>query len=282
MFEDAQLNRNLKLRVASALAAGFGALGVAWFGGLWGRYVLCSLATFFGLLEFARMAFAGRDVPRALYPAFWISASGFLVGAFWLPERAAVVFAIASIVLVTIAVWSARRYKNNSDLLFSIVTANFALIYSALFPWYCFLLVALPDGGRWFLFLLSIVFTGDSFAYFGGRFWGRAKLMQFVSPNKTWAGGLAGLVGSALAGPIVLYFGETPVPVVITVLFSLACGMAAQTGDLLISLVKRVAGVKDSGRLMPGHGGMLDRMDGIFIACPLVYAFATYVGQSGN
>jgi phosphatidate cytidylyltransferase len=125
--------------------------------------------------------------------------------------------------------------------------------------------------------LLIVVFFGDTFAYFTGRWFGKRKLYVELSPNKTWEGALGGLFGSAFGGSV---FGASvfqDVPWYKFALFCIACGAVAQSGDLLMSLVKRVSHVKDSGSIMPGHGGILDRLDGIFIACPLVYAFALYV-----
>jgi phosphatidate cytidylyltransferase len=133
------------------------------------------------------------------------------------------------------------------------------------------------EGVNWFFFMLIVVFFGDTFAYFGGRWFGRRKLYSNISPNKTWEGALGGLFGSCFGGVI---FGATifqQVPWYKFAVFCLVCGAVGQSGDLLMSLVKRVAHVKDSGSIMPGHGGILDRLDGIFIACPLVYAFALYV-----
>ena len=101
-------------------------------------------------------------------------------------------------------------------------------------------------------------------------------MMPQISPNKTWEGALCGLLGSAVAGVAHNAIVFKDIELWETFVFCMACGLTAQSGDLLMSLVKRVAQVKDSGGIMPGHGGILDRLDGVFIACPLVYAFALY------
>jgi phosphatidate cytidylyltransferase len=98
--------------------------------------------------------------------------------------------------------------------------------------------------------------------------------MPEISPKKTIAGAVTGLAGSCVGGLVFLKILLPEVPALWIVLFTLICGMMAQAGDLFVSLVKRVAEVKDSGRIMPGHGGVLDRLDGIYMAAPLVYAFA--------
>ena len=100
--------------------------------------------------------------------------------------------------------------------------------------------------------------------------------MPEVSPNKTVEGLVAGLLGSVVASCIFMGIFLPTVPIWVVGLFALICGCAAHTGDLLVSLVKRVAQVKDSGKIMPGHGGILDRLDGVYMASPLVFAFARF------
>lgn len=143
-------------------------------------------------------------------------------------------------------------------------------------------------GARWespgwegtFLLILPLLvsWVGDSAAYFGGRAWGRRKLIPTVSPAKTVEGALAGLVGAVLASVGFTVFalgplsGGVPLSPVAAALLGLLIGMAAQIGDLAESLLKREAGVKDSGRILPGHGGVLDRFDAILFTLPLTYA----------
>jgi phosphatidate cytidylyltransferase len=131
-----------------------------------------------------------------------------------------------------------------------------------------------PDQGPvWVLYLLVLVWIADSGAYFSGRLWGKAKLAPRVSPGKTWAGVYGALVATGLfAAGFALYNGFSGfdlagfvVICVITVMFSIV-------GDLLESLLKRQQDVKDSGNLIPGHGGLLDRIDSLLAAAPL-FAF---------
>lgn len=129
------------------------------------------------------------------------------------------------------------------------------------------LLVALPLAVTWF---------GDSCAYFAGKRWGRRKLSPAVSPGKTVVGGVAGLAGAAFAGVVVSLVGLRAVPGVGVGLAAAAVvgvllGAGAQLGDLAESVLKREAGVKDSGNLLPGHGGALDRFDALFYTIPLSY-----------
>jgi phosphatidate cytidylyltransferase len=138
------------------------------------------------------------------------------------------------------------------------------------FPYFA-LLRNRPRGVPVIILMLLIAFATDSGAYFIGRFAGRIKLMPWVSPHKTAEGALGGLAGALIAG-LILRGSLAPwlSPVAITLL-SLAVGILAQAGDLANSAFKRVAGVKDSGWIFPGHGGLLDR------ACSLVFpAVLTY------
>ena len=115
------------------------------------------------------------------------------------------------------------------------------------------------------LFLFAIVWATDVAAYFGGRAIGGPKLWPRVSPNKTWAGAVAGLVAGAAAGGLVAVaggYGFSPA----LVLGAVALSAAAQTGDLFESAVKRRFGTKDSSSLVPGHGGLMDRIDGLTFA----------------
>jgi phosphatidate cytidylyltransferase len=137
---------------------------------------------------------------------------------------------------------------------------------------------ALPLAGAALLFFpILVTWVGDSAAYFAGRAWGKRKLIPRVSPGKTVVGGVAGLVGSvvvaALYAGLVLQVSPRPgLNPATAALMGLVLGAAAQVGDLAASVMKREAGVKDSGRLLPGHGGALDRFDALFFNIPLAYA----------
>ena len=129
------------------------------------------------------------------------------------------------------------------------------------------------NGPVWTLFALFIVWAADTFAFFSGRRFGGPKLAPAISPAKTWAGfwgGLFGVVVLALLAAPVLGVSLDRLPWLL--LASLVAGLAAVVGDLFESLVKRQAGVKDSSALIPGHGGLFDRIDSIVAALP-VFAF---------
>ncbi|MCA9736694.1 MAG: phosphatidate cytidylyltransferase [Gemmatimonadetes bacterium] len=130
-------------------------------------------------------------------------------------------------------------------------------------------------GALLLVFPLLVTWIGDTFAYFGGRAWGRRKLAPRVSPKKTVEGALAGLVGSALAGGLFTALALEPAGIGLSIapgaVLAALLGAVGQVGDLAESVLKREAGVKDSGALLPGHGGLLDRFDAIFFTVPVFW-----------
>jgi phosphatidate cytidylyltransferase len=153
------------------------------------------------------------------------------------------------------------------------------------------------SGAFMLLYLLLIVWAGDIFAYFIGRSLGRHLMSPRISPKKTWEGAAASLVASLLIGTL-LYNYALPISSALlnahlierrdglfalqktelwpTLLLSGAINLAAQLGDLVESLIKRGAGVKDSGAILPGHGGMLDRIDALLFAAPVLWCYAAW------
>lgn len=126
-----------------------------------------------------------------------------------------------------------------------------------------------PQGTWLMLWLLSLTWVADSGAYFAGRRWGRRKLAPLVSPGKTWAGVIGALVGGLLWGlPLAGWYGVGTWDRVGLLLLTLVTVAASIVGDLHESLLKRQRGLKDSGALLPGHGGMLDRIDSLTAAVP--------------
>lgn len=169
--------------------------------------------------------------------------------------------------------------------------AVFCLLYVGL------TLLALPalkqdpegDGASLLVFLLCVVWAGDTAAYYVGRAWGRRKLAPTLSPNKTWEGAIASVAGSVLVTyGLLALAAELPRLNVTRLAFpgeawywytmAVVLNVAAQVGDLAESALKRSAGVKDSGSLLPGHGGVLDRIDALLLAAPVLW-YAQIVRQ---
>jgi phosphatidate cytidylyltransferase len=133
--------------------------------------------------------------------------------------------------------------------------------------------------GMYLILVLAIVWLGDTGGYFGGRFLGRHQLSPHKSPKKTWEGAIVGLAASLL-GAFAWYFVVSDAQDSQQFFVIGACGffggIGGQLGDLVESVIKRFTGVKDSGRLLPGHGGALDRIDGVLFAAPVIW-FILYV-----
>lgn len=136
-----------------------------------------------------------------------------------------------------------------------------------------------PEGPRLLLFALVIIWVGDSVAYFVGRGLGKHPLAPHLSPKKTWEGSIASFLGSLLVGIVFTRWLSAPLPHLV-VMAGLG-NIAGQVGDLLESAYKRSAGVKDSGGLLPGHGGILDRIDALILAIPVVWYYWTLVYSPG-
>jgi len=150
------------------------------------------------------------------------------------------------------------------------------LLYLPLLFGHLVLLSQLPEGRPWIFLTLLGIMGCDSFAYFIGSRFGRRKLYPAVSPNKSVEGGLGGLFGSVLAVWICALTFLPEISFSAGLVIGLLLGVAGQLGDMFESLLKRSCGVKDSGRIIPGHGGLLDRLDSLLFAFPLVYYIASY------
>jgi len=152
-------------------------------------------------------------------------------------------------------------------------------------------------GAFYLLYLLLVVWAGDVFAYFVGKAIGRNLMAPRISPKKTWEGAAASVVASVAVGYLLFHyaqpissallragliqrrdglFGLEQPGIVPVLLLTIVLNIAAQLGDLVESLIKRGAGVKDSGALLPGHGGMLDRIDALLFAAPVLWYYAAW------
>jgi phosphatidate cytidylyltransferase len=139
----------------------------------------------------------------------------------------------------------------------------------------------LPRGEHWVLLGILAVAAGDTMAYFTGKAVGRRKLAPAISPGKTVEGAVGGLLGSVVVAVLYAHGFLPGVPAGYVAAAGAAVGIFGQAGDLFESLVKRAAGVKDSGTMLPGHGGILDRADGILAAGPVLYLFAAMSSLAG-
>jgi phosphatidate cytidylyltransferase len=136
------------------------------------------------------------------------------------------------------------------------------------------------QGGDSVLIVLIVAWVADTGGYFAGRFLGNAKLYEAVSPKKTWAGAWGGLAGSLVGVAVLKLVSAHWLSWLDVVLLAIPGGILGQLGDLTESLIKRSVGVKDSGALLPGHGGILDRIDAVLFIAPYVYGYLVIRGAS--
>jgi phosphatidate cytidylyltransferase len=187
------------------------------------------------------------------------------------------ILGLVAINLLVVALISIFQYKTDPAVLRVIVRQVQGTIYIPVMLSFLILIRADDSGMSWIFLLLAIIFAGDTSAYYVGSHWGRHKLSPAISPGKTIEGSVAGVIANLAVGAIgkALFFPDLPWGW--TLLFFVMVGLAGQLGDLFESEMKRFAGVKDSGGILPGHGGILDRIDALLFASPVAYIFIRYI-----
>lgn len=194
--------------------------------------------------------------------------------------------AVAAVIVLTIVSLSVALADSNElrDSLTSVSSTVFGVVYVALLPGCLIGVRMLPDtltrlsaphfASKLLTMFFALVMMTDTGAFYVGRSLGRHKLAPRISPGKTVEGAIGGLAAALITGFLcrVLFFPEIPLAQALAL--GAAIGMVGQLGDLAESMLKRGAGVKDSGNLLPGHGGMLDRIDSILFCAPLLYYYA--------
>jgi phosphatidate cytidylyltransferase len=178
--------------------------------------------------------------------------------------------------LVLIAAFSfALRRDNLRDILPQTACILFGALYTFL-PWRFAELLRMRSV-HWLFFALALNWFGDTAAYYTGRALGKHRLAPIVSPKKTWEGAAGAIFGSVAFGLLYMGYFVPGINAWRIVLLAVAANIAGQLGDLAESAVKRGAGVKDSGSLLPGHGGLLDRVDSSLFAVPVVYTLSLLI-----
>ena len=209
--------------------------------------------------------FSGLVAAHGIGRPGWV---GVLIGTaiiFW-PQQ---IFWISSLLLALALILLLRREN-----LRAIVPEAGSLVLGAFYafvPWR--LAVDLRQHSVHLLFFaLALNWVGDSAAFYFGRQFGRHKLAPVISPGKSWEGALASVVASAVFGLLYLGNALSSLPLFVVIVMAVLGNIAGQLGDLVESSIKRGAGLKDSGNLLPGHGGVLDRLDSSMFAIPVVYS----------
>jgi phosphatidate cytidylyltransferase len=162
------------------------------------------------------------------------------------------------------------------DVLPAISISSAGLLFVALPFSYLLRINEIPRaGGALILFTLALIWAGDTLAYFTGKFIGRVPMAPALSPKKTWEGAAANLIGSLVVAWVAARW--IPIDVATLLFVAGAANIAGQMGDLIESAYKRGAGVKDSGTIVPGHGGVLDRIDSLILAAPVVWVLYSWL-----
>ena len=255
----------LKTRIISAALGIPILLGAAYLGKYYWTGIIVLLA---GLALAEYLAMMSRKGASPLFLAayaiagivlFRLQLGQHVAGWFWL-----------GLLLMILTMLIAYPRSNLDDLALSF----FGAIYCGFFFSYA---LALNDTGRAFPYLLLVfvlTWASDIGGYLFGRVWGKHKLAPQLSPAKTWEGALGGLVLTILTALAYKYFGHMiEAGWIYTLGLGLVASIAAQVGDLLESSIKRYFGVKDSGHIIPGHGGVLDRFDSFMLVLPVVYYY---------
>lgn len=238
--------------------------------------VLIALSEFYGLSS--RLGATPQSVMG--YASALVVAAGFVL---LRPELT--LASLLGLCIVSLAIGVLRVSDIKTSMLSASVTV-FGVVYVALLG-ACLIGIRMhPDaaaggsarhlGSKLLTMFFGLVMMTDTAAYYTGRSIGRHKLAPQISPGKTVEGSIGGLIGAAITGVLckLIFFPE--LPLAHALILGLAIGIVGQIGDLAESLLKRSAGVKDSGRLLPGHGGMLDRIDSILFCAPLVYYYSYF------
>jgi phosphatidate cytidylyltransferase len=273
-----QWYRSLGQRSLAALVGIPIVLACVWLGGWW-AFAACVFLVFWGAYELH-----GMMLHEGYRPLIIISLALsllFLIAAMLPAERSLLLaLGLSLALLVTFPLFFFRKQLDGAMVDWSLTLA--IAIYLgwplSLIPLLRGFQMGFSNGLWWLLTVLLGVWGFDTGAFFAGHFFGRHKLAPNISPGKTWEGVAGGLVFSVAAA---LLFTVRPLGVswYLAILLGLLVGIAATLGDLAESLIKRQTHVKDSGQFIPGHGGILDRIDSLLFAVIVVYFFAQFIGK---
>ncbi len=274
-----QWNRSVGQRVITAVIAIPVVLAFVWLSGWWG-FAVAIIAVILGVYELHNMM-----IHEGYHPLIWMSFALsilFLLAAMLPPQQRLILLEVglSAALLITFPLLFIRKKLDGAMVDWSLTLA--IPVYLG-WPLSVFLLLrgfpgGITPGFWWVLTVFLGVWGFDSGAFFAGHFFGKHKLAPAISPAKTWEGVAGGLVIS-IAAALLLTTWPLSVPWYLAILLGIFIGIASTLGDLAESLIKRQTHVKDSGQFMPGHGGLLDRIDSLLFAVIVVFIFAQLVGK---
>lgn len=281
------MNQNLKLRIITALIGVPIILVCLTSSGIEGVAFFSWLISVGMLFEFCQMFFKLEDSKRktamALVFATFIHAFNYLFNSHMSAALLGLLPVFGFFLLFLFMVPSLFHYKGKDALateagvsllqkhMQELMALCFGTVYCVWFPLLMVSIREMTNGKHWVIFCLLIVWASDTFAYFAGKFLGKHPLYETISPKKTWEGAIGGTLGAmVVAGAYAHFFIPYPGITAILVII-LTVSVASILGDLCESMIKRASNVKDSGNILPGHGGFLDRFDGVLFALPALY-----------
>jgi phosphatidate cytidylyltransferase len=258
-------------RVLSALVLLPIVVGTVWWLPPVATLALALVAAVLAFVEYVAIAAAlGAYVPRAVPGAAVLGACAAL-GSGW-----GLVDVVLMTALITVGALAVASGRPGPEILRNSAAALFPIVYIGL-PLGALAAVRVSGGREAILLMMATIVISDSAQYYTGRTVGRRPLAPSISPKKTMEGAIGGLVFGTLAFVIGARFVFAETPVALLVLVGASIAALGIVGDLFESLLKRSAGVKDSGALIPGHGGVLDRIDSWLFAAPVYYVFVRYL-----
>ncbi len=263
---------SLLIRVLSALAAVTMMFLIFYFFEQQGLRVFSFLVIILGLFELGNILFIDEKLKKDRI-VFILTAALMYLGLALFANQAMIIFAVSCLFYFSFILWRYRYLRNIRDIFALQTKGLLGLFYLGFLPTFPDRLLTLNHGSIWFAALLGIVFAGDTFAYIFGRLLGQRRIMPAVSPKKSVEGAFGGALGSLLAAGA-FSWALPHVPILFLLVAGLVSGVIGQFGDFFESLLKREAEIKDSGAIMPGHGGVLDRIDGVLFASPIIYFVA--------
>lgn len=267
-----RIPRNLALRLATAAVGVPLLLLVVWAGG-WPFAIVAGLITLGGTIEFAHAwLMPTRPYREVVQLGPGLLAPAVVVAGVHADER----FLIAGALLTALFLAAGYSRSNLFGPRKPLKVAGWAIIYPGIIFSTIVLTRDLDQGREWVLLTVLTTFTIDTGAYFTGSLLGRHKLWPAISPRKTWEGAVGGVCGGVLATGVLAPWMDLGLGVGAIVGLGVGLGVAAQAGDLLESWMKRTADIKDSSGLLPGHGGLLDRLDSIVFVAPVVFLVANF------
>lgn len=267
------ISQSLIARTATILIGAPIVWACVYFGGVYFLLFVIALALF-SLNEFYNLM-----MMKGYFPAYWVGNaitlffilfSYYSIGRSWELGHSAIL-TVAGI----LALASGIFLKREKDTIVDVAITLLGIIYIGWFLSYFLFIRNLTDHGAYFFFLIFTVWAMDIVAYLVGKKFGKHKMAPTISPNKTWEGAVAGFITAIAAAEIfsgfVLMNGTHALVLGITI------GIVAQFSDLIESLIKRDAGAKDSSNALPGHGGVLDRIDSFILTAPIMYYYIVWV-----